>query len=42
MIELREEERAGDKRSPRRLVYGEPPVLLYWEITRACDLARNA
>jgi len=39
MIELREEERAGDKRRPRRLVYGQAPVLLYWEITRACDLA---
>jgi radical SAM protein len=38
------DERDGDQgveeqRQPRRLVYAEAPVMLYWEVTRACDLA---
>jgi radical SAM protein len=37
--ELHGKEGAGDRRKPGRLVYSEAPVLLYWEITRACDLA---
>ena len=39
MSELHGKERAGDKRRPGRLVYSATPVLLYWELTRACDLA---
>jgi len=30
---------AAIKRGPGRMVYSEKPFLVYWELTRACDLA---
>jgi len=32
-------EMAAIKRGPGRMVYSEKPFLVYWELTRACDLA---
>ena len=38
-LELHREEGAEDQRRPVRMVYSQAPFLIYWELTRACDLA---
>ncbi|MFQ5849565.1 MAG: TIGR04053 family radical SAM/SPASM domain-containing protein [Candidatus Binatia bacterium] len=39
MTETLRKEMAGDRREASRLVYSQKPFLIYWELTRACDLA---
>lgn len=39
MVQRQKEEAASQKDGRGRLVYSEAPFLIYWEITRACDLA---
>ncbi len=38
-LELLKGEMAAIKRGPGGMVYSEKPLLIYWELTRACDLA---
>jgi radical SAM protein len=39
MMELQSEKLSGSERAPGRFVYAQAPLLVYWELTRACDLA---
>jgi radical SAM protein len=39
MMELQQEEASAGARAPSRFVYSRAPLLVYWELTRACDLA---
>jgi len=39
MMELQSEKLSGSERVPGRFVYAQAPLLVYWELTRACDLA---
>jgi len=39
MNEIHREKGAANKHGLARMVYSQAPFLIYWELTRACDLA---
>jgi MoaA/NifB/PqqE/SkfB family radical SAM enzyme len=38
-MELQREKSSSSERGASRFVYSQTPMLVYWELTRACDLA---